>query len=73
MYIFFLSLEITISTQYLTKYETQPMCPVKYIAIHGANLNKINRNRKMENMEKNCMQLKILNLFEMFRFMKKLF
>ena len=49
------------------------MCPVKYIAIHGANLNKINRNRKMENMEKNCMQLKILNLFEMFRFMKKLF
>ena len=49
------------------------MCPIRYIAIHGrANLNKVNRNRKMENMEKSCMQLMILNLFEMFRVHEKI-
>ena len=36
-------------------------CPIRYIAIHGgANLNKINGNKKIENMEKSCMQLMIL-------------
>ena len=36
-------------------------CLIKYTAIHsGTNLNKINKNRKMENMEKNSMQLMIL-------------
>ena len=44
------------------------MCPIRYTSIHsGANLNKINRNRKIENVEKSSTQLMIHNLFEMFR------
>ena len=36
-------------------------CLIRYVPIHGgANLNKTNRNRKMENMEKSCIHLMIL-------------
>ena len=51
-------------------------CPVKYIAIHSeVNLNKINRNRKMENMKKTLQVVTdtLGTCLKCFEFMKRMF
>ena len=51
-------------------------CPIKYIAIHSeVNLNKINRNRKMEYMKKKLQVVTdtLVTRLKYFEFMKRMF
>ena len=51
-------------------------CPIKYIAIHSeVNLNRINRNRKMEYMKKKLQVVTdtLVTCLKYFEFMKRMF